>query len=505
MKIFTSKQIHELDSYTIEHEPIASIDLMERAAREIAKAVMQRWQTETPVVVFAGPGNNGGDALAVARMLSEEGYSVTAFLFNVKNSLSPDCYANKQRLSSSKHMKRFVEVVDEFDPPELDDTTLVIDGLFGSGLNKPLTGGFASLVKYINSSECRVASIDMPSGLLAEDNTYNITSNIIRADVTFTLHSKKLCMYLADCQQYLGEIAVLPIGLSEEWQKQTDSQFAEIEESDILPLVKQRNDFSHKGTMGHALIIAGSYGMGGAATMTAKACLRAGAGKATVHIPHCNYNIMQIAVPEAVVHLDKEECCFSESIDTTQYDAVAIGPGLGQRNQTATALLAQLRRTECPVVLDADALNILSTRAAWMQQIPAGAVLTPHPKEFDRMDGNDCFSDFERLAHAREMAQRIKCYILLKGHYSAICNPDGTVIFNSTGNAGMATAGAGDVLTGIIAGLIARGYHTATATLLGAYIHGLAGDIAAEEKGMESLIATDIIEAMPAAFKKLYS
>ena len=505
MKIFTSKQIHELDSYTIEHEPVASIDLMERAAREIAKAVMQRWQTETPIVVFAGPGNNGGDALAVARMLAEEGYSVTAFLFNVKNSLSPDCYANKQRLSSSKHMKRFVEVVDEFDPPELNEATLVIDGLFGSGLNKPLTGGFASLVKYINSSDCRVASIDMPSGLLAEDNTYNISSNIIRADITLTLHSKKLCMYLADCQQYLGEIAVLPIGLSEEWQKQTDSQFAEIEESDILPLVKQRNDFSHKGTMGHALIIAGSYGMGGAATMTAKACLRAGAGKATVHIPHCNYNIMQIAVPEAVVHLDKEECCFSESIDTTQYDAVAIGPGLGQRNQTATALLAQLKRTECPVVLDADALNILSTRAAWMQQIPAGAVLTPHPKEFDRMDGNDCFSDFERLAHAREMAQRIKCYILLKGHYSAICNPDGTVIFNSTGNAGMATAGAGDVLTGIIAGLIARGYHTATATLLGAYIHGLAGDIAAEEKGMESLIATDIIEAMPAAFKKLYS
>ena len=505
MKIFTSKQIHELDSYTIEHEPVASIDLMERAAREIAKAVMQRWQTETPIVVFAGPGNNGGDALAVARMLAEEGYSVTAFLFNVKNSLSPDCYANKQRLSSSKHMKRFVEVVDEFDPPELNEATLVIDGLFGSGLNKPLTGGFASLVKYINSSDCRVASIDMPSGLLAEDNTYNISSNIIRADITLTLHSKKLCMYLADCQQYLGEIAVLPIGLSEEWQKQTDSQFAEIEESDILPLVKQRNDFSHKGTMGHALIIAGSYGMGGAATMTAKACLRAGAGKVTVHIPHCNYNIMQIAVPEAVVHLDKEECCFSESIDTTQYDAVAIGPGLGQRNQTATALLAQLKRTECPAVLDADALNILSTRAAWMQQIPAGAVLTPHPKEFDRMDGNDCFSDFERLAHAREMAQRIKCYILLKGHYSAICNPDGTVIFNSTGNAGMATAGAGDVLTGIIAGLIARGYHTATATLLGAYIHGLAGDIAAEEKGMESLIATDIIEAMPAAFKKLYS
>lgn len=505
MKIFTSKQIHELDSYTIEHEPVASIDLMERAAREIAKAVMQRWQTETPIVVFAGPGNNGGDALAVARMLAEEGYSVTAFLFNVKNSLSPDCYANKQRLSSSKHMKRFVEVVDEFDPPELNEATLVIDGLFGSGLNKPLTGGFASLVKYINSSDCRVASIDMPSGLLAEDNTYNISSNIIRADITLTLHSKKLCMYFADCQQYLGEIAVLPIGLSEEWQKQTDSQFAEIEERDILPLVKQRNDFAHKGTMGHALIIAGSYGMGGAATMTAKACLRAGAGKATVHIPHCNYNIMQIAVPEAVVHLDKEECCFSESIDTTQYDAVAIGPGLGQRNQTATALLAQLRRTECPVVLDADALNILSTRAAWMQQIPAGAVLTPHPKEFNRMDGNDCFSDFERLAHAREMAQRIKCYILLKGHYSAICNPDGTVIFNSTGNAGMATAGAGDVLTGIIAGLIARGYHTATATLLGAYIHGLAGDIAAEEKGMESLIATDIIEAMPAAFKKLYS
>ena len=503
MKIFTSKQIHELDAYTIEHEPIASLELMERSARALMQSIMQRWSPQTPVVIFAGPGNNGGDALAVARMLAEKQYDITVYLFNVKNDLSPDCYANKMRLKESKHIRRFVEVSNEFDPPELNAATLVVDGLFGSGLSRPLGGGFASLVKYINASECTVVSIDLPSGLMAEDNTYNIHANIIKADVTLTLQMKKLCMYFADCQQYLGEVEVLDIHLSEEWISSTPAAYCTVEPSDVRPLLRGRADFVHKGSMGHALIVAGSYGMAGAATMAVKACLRSGVGKVTAHIPLCNYNIMQISVPEAIVQLDKDEHCFSEPVDAEAYDAVAIGPGIGQRDTTAIALISQIRRTQKPIVLDADALNIFGSRKAWMQQLPTGVIMTPHPKELDRLDGSDGSSDYDRLSKARDMAQRLQAYILLKGHHSALCQPDGSVIFNTTGNAGMATAGAGDVLTGIIVGLLSRGYTAAVAVMLGAYIHGLAGDIAAERYGMESLNATDIIEALPEAFKHL--
>lgn len=505
MKIFTSKQIHELDAYTIEHEPIASIDLMERAARAITHSICQRWSPRKPVIIFAGPGNNGGDALAVARMLAEKQYDVTTYLFNIKNHLSDDCYSNKMRLKDCHRHKQFIEVTEEFDPPELTAETLVVDGLFGSGLNKPLAGGFASLVKYINASESTVVSIDLPSGLMAEDNTYNIPTNIIHADVTLTLQTKKLCMYFADCQQYLGETEVLDIKLSEEWMNDTKPQLNIVEQQNVLPLLQQRSDFAHKGTMGHALIISGCFGMAGAAVMATKACLRSGVGKVTVHIPQRNYDITQISVPEAIVQLDKDDHCFSEPVDTECYSAVAIGPGLGQRDTTAIALISQIRRTQKPLLLDADALNILGSRRAWMQQLPQGMILTPHPKEFDRLEGADCNSDYERLMKAREMAQRLQAYIILKGHYSALCQPDGSVLFNSTGNSGMATAGSGDVLTGVIVGLMSRGYSQAEAALLGMYIHGLAGDIAVNEVGKESLIATDIIKHLPDAFNTLYS
>ena len=505
MKIFTSKQIHELDKYTIEHEHIASIDLMERAAEALTQAIMRRWEPTMRIVVLAGPGNNGGDALAVARMLAEKKYEVTAYLFNVKGSLSPDCKANKSRLNDSKYIKRFVEITEEFDPPALDAQTLVVDGLFGSGINKPLGGGFASLVRYVNAAECQVVSIDLPSGLMAEDNTYNISQNIIRADVTLTLQMKKLCMYFADCQQYLGETEVLDIQLSKAWMAHEPAQTTLVERENILSLLRHRNDYAHKGTMGHALIIAGCYGMAGAASLAAKACLRSGVGKVTAHIPQRNYDIMQISVPEAVVQLDKDDHCFSEAVETENYHAVAIGPGLGQRDTTAIALISQIRRTTCPLVLDADALNILGSRRAWLQQLPPNILFTPHPKEFDRLEGSNSSSDYERLARAREMAQRVQGYILLKGHHSALCQPDGSVILNSTGNGGMATAGAGDVLTGVIAGLLARGYSPGAAAIAGAYIHGLAGDMAAEEKGQEGLIASDIMEALPKAFNSLYT
>ena len=503
MKIFTSAQIHELDKYTIQHEPIKSIDLMERAAKAITETVMRRWSNQTPVVVFAGPGNNGGDALAVSRMLATQGYDVKVYLFNISGRLSDDCAANRQRVIDCKRIKAFMEVTTKFDPPTLQAGDLVIDGLFGSGINKPLAGGFAALVRYINQCPARVVSIDMPSGLMTEDNSFNVRSNIIKADLTLTLHGKKLSMFLADCQEFLGEIQVLDIRLSDEYVKKTDALYTLLEESNVRPRILHRDDFAHKGSMGNALLVAGSYGMSGAAVLAARACLRAGAGKVTVHIPRKNYGIMQVSVPEAVLQMDHEETYFSEAVDSDNFDALGIGPGLGQLENTAIAFIAQLKRTQCPIVADADALNILANHRAWIPQLPKDIILTPHPKEFDRLSSVASNGSYERLQRAKDMAQNLHAYIILKGHYSALCLPDGHVVLNPTGNSGMATAGSGDVLTGIITGLLARGYQRRDACEVGMYLHGLAGDLAAKDLGKESLVASDIIKYLPKAFLAL--
>lgn len=503
MKIFTSAQIHELDKYTIDHEPISSLNLMERAAKALTRSIEEEWSNRTPFVVFAGPGNNGGDALAVARLMAEDGYPVSVYLFNVHNKLSADCATNKKRLEESKRLKKFTEVTVNFDPPQLTEDMVVIDGLFGSGLNKPLAGGFSAMVKYINQSPAKVVSIDIPSGLMCEDNTYNIHANIIRADLTLTLQQKKLSMLLADNQQFLGKLKVLDIRLSQEYMRHNDSKYSLLEENDIRQLMRPRDDFAHKGSMGHALLIAGSYGMSGAAILATKSCLRTGAGKVTTHTPKRNYDIMQISVPEAILQMDSEETIFNEPVETESYDAMGIGPGLGTNENTAIALIAQIRRTTCPMVLDADALNILSSHRAWMQQLPKGIIMTPHPKELDRLAGNTSANGYERLAKASELAERLQAYIILKGHYSALCLPDGHIEFNSTGNSGMATAGSGDVLTGIITGLLARKYKPVDACSIGMYLHGLAGDLASKEVGKESLIASDIIKYLPKAFLRL--
>ena len=502
MKIFTTAQIHELDKYTIEHEPIASLDLMERAARVLTQVVVQEWTVATPIVIFAGPGNNGGDALAMARMLSEQNYQVNVYLFNISGHLSADCAANKQRLLDTKLAKNFVEVSTEFDPPVLDSNTLVIDGLFGSGLNKPLAGGFASLVKYINASPSKVVSIDVPSGLMTEDNAYNVRANIIRANMTLTLQNPKLSFLFPENQQFVGQLRVLDIKLSKEGIEKIEASFTMIEESDVRERLLTRSPFAHKGQMGTALMIAGCYGMAGAAVLATKACLRAGVGKVVVNSPRRNIPILQTAIPEAVVRSGSEETIFAETIDTDDYQAMGIGPGLGQSEQTAIALIAQLRRTQCPIVADADAINILGNHRAWLQQLPKEIILTPHPKELDRLEGHSA-DTYERITKACNLAERLKGYVILKGHYTAICCPDGHVMFNTTGNAGMATAGSGDVLTGILTGLLARGYKPQDACIVGVYLHGLAGDLAAKEIGEESLIAGDIIQYIGKAFKRL--
>ena len=475
---------------------------MERAAIQLTDSIVAEWDKDMKVVVFAGPGNNGGDALAVARMLAVRGYNVSTWLFNTSGRLSDDCKKNRDRLKDVKQVASFVMVTEEFDPPALDAQTLVVDGLFGSGLNKPLTGGFASLVKYVNTSPAKVVSIDIPSGLMTESNEYNVKSNIMKADVTLTLQQPKLSFLFPENQQFIGHVEVLDIGISQEGIDKTDAQFYILEKSDITPCLKRRDPFAHKGSMGHALLVAGSRGMAGAAMLAAKACLRTGVGKVTVHTPACNTLPLQIGVPEVVLDVDSDTNVVSEAVDTDCFKAMGIGPGLGTNENTAIAVIGQMRRAQCPIVVDADALNILAAHKAWLQQIPVGSILTPHIGEFDRLEGVSTDS-YERLSKAMLLAERQHAYIVLKGHYTAIITPGGRVLFSPTGNPGMATAGSGDVLTGIITALLARGYTQGEACAIGTYLHGLAGDIAARSLGEESLIASDIINSLPMAFKEL--
>ncbi len=501
IKIFPTIQLKELDAYTIENEPVSSIDLMERASRALARAMSERWSAETPFTVFAGPGNNGGDALAVSRLLAERGCRVEVYLFNTKGTLSPDCETNKERLAGVAGID-FHEITTQFVPPVLTAEHVVVDGLFGSGLNKPLSGGFAAVVKYINTSPATVVAIDVPSGLMGEDNTYNIQANIIRADLTLSLQLPKLAFLFAENAPFVGEWQLLDIGLSEEAIEEKEADFALTEHEDVASMLKPRGKFAHKGNFGRALLIAGSQGMAGASVLAARACLRSGVGLLTVHIPFCNNFIVQTSVPEAMTEIDINDVRFSCATDTDDYQAVGIGPGLGKAGDTEAALLEQIESCQTPMVVDADALNLLGEHRSYIGRLPKGSILTPHPKELERLVGK-CQNSYERLTKARELARSAGVHILLKGAYSVIIAPSGKCWFNPTGNPGMATGGSGDVLTGVVLALLAQGYDAETAARMAAYVHGLAGDIACKKHGVMGMTAGDIVTCLPPAWRML--
>ena len=501
MKILTCTQQKEADAYTIANNDILSINLMEKAASLIANEICKRWDQSHRIVVFAGAGNNGGDAVAVARMLFTKNYNVEVYLFNIKGTISEDCMTNIKRLQECG-FTAYHEISNSFDPFQLFEEDVVIDGLFGSGLNKPLSGGFASVVQYINASSAQVVSIDIPSGLMGEDNSNNSRQNIIHADLTLSIQLPKLAFLFPENEDIVGEWKLLDIGISPEFIRQADTPYIITEAQDVSQLIKPRKRFAYKNNFGHALLIAGSNGMAGASVLAARACLRSGTGLLTVHVPVCNHDILQTAVPEAIVQNDVHELYFAEPVDLDNYQAIAIGPGIGQEEETALATLDQLADCYIPAVLDADAINILSSHRNYLNRLPKGSILTPHIGELERIIGK-CNNSFERLTKAKELAAYLQCYMVVKGAYTVVITPQGKFYFNPTGNPGMATGGSGDVLTGIILALLAQGYQPENAARLGIYVHGLAGDIACRRMGEISLTASDIIDALPEAWKVL--
>lgn len=492
MKLFTTKQIKQLDAYTIAHEPISSIQLMERASVAITDWLLQYFEKPQAVLVVAGPGNNGGDGLAVARLLSACGFEVEVLLISDGGKLSTDCEVNLKRLKEQGKVK----IVETHSSASLQNTNpIIIDALFGSGLNRPLEGLYANVVKQINKANATVISIDTPSGLFGEDNALNTTENIVKATITLTLQFPKIAFLLPENESFVGNWHIIDIGLHPLVIEQTSTPYYFVD-SHSIPPQKQRSKFSHKGNYGHALFIGGSYGKMGAAVLASRACLRSGVGLLTVHTPECGVNILQTSVPEAMCFPDKDHSYISLlNEELTCYSAIGIGCGLGTEPTTAKVLKHILENATQPLVLDADALNILSLHPECLSLIPPQTIITPHPKEFERLT-ESYKNRFHQLTIALTFSKKYRIFVVLKGAHTAIVCPDGTIYFNSTGNPGMAKGGSGDILCGIILSLLAQGYSPKESAILGVYMHGAAGDKAALLKGQSAMIAGDIIEQL---------
>lgn len=498
MKIINSAKTHELDSITIERQGITSLDLMERASGCLTAQIMDLVPdyAERRFLIFCGGGNNGGDGLAIGRMLNVRGASVECMALKCFSRYSADYQANYNRIASSGLVK---DLYSAEDFPEIHAGDVVVDAIFGSGLSRPIQGLSAETVKYINASPAMVIAVDTPSGL--PDNTLPAAgSAVVEADVTLAIQAPFLSMLMPESQDFVGRLRIVDIGLDGPAMQAMDTPYSLSTMEDIRSIYRPRRKFSHKGTFGHALIVAGSYGKGGAAVLCARACHRAGAGLVTAHIPASLMDIMQISSPETMVDADNDSRMVTELGDISKYQAVGAGPGLGTGRATADMIRKLVLSAAQPMVLDADALNIIAADGTLMESLPADTIITPHPKEFERLFGKTD-NALSRLELARAKSEELGIIIVLKGAYTAVCRR-GRVCFNDTGNPSMATAGSGDVLTGIIAALLAQRYEPMKAALMGVWIHGLSADIRNVPQG---LTAGDIVEGLPDAMRAVSS
>lgn len=497
MKILSSQQMHQADSYTIANEPIASIDLMERAANQFCNILLEK-QTNDNYYIFCGKGNNGGDGLAIARMLVQAKKKVTVIIINHTKSVSNDFKVNYERLKKLDTLSLTISEVDIFKTITIPDFAIIIDGIFGSGLNRPISGLAAEYIIYCNKLKNKKYAIDVPSGLYA-DIPIEPNATVFHADETITFQAPKLQCMFAENSQFVGNLTIADIHIRHPFSN-SETPFEYITRQDIQ--ISKRNIFAHKGTFGHALLVAGSYGKMGAAILASKSCLRTGCGLLTTHSPKCGLDILQCSIPEAMVSIDNHQKYVSNIPNTNQYTAIGIGPGIDTKRLTAKTLRSFLETNQKPVVLDADALNIIAQHPELWEFVKPNSIITPHPGEFDRLTKPHT-SGYERFLTQIKFAKKHSCIVIVKGHYTSIATSSGNVYFNSTGNPGMATAGSGDTLTGIILSLLAQQYEPIDAAKFGVFLHGLAGDIAEKEKGASSLIASDIIEHLSDAISYL--
>ncbi len=496
MKILDVVQISQADAITCQKQAISSEQLMERAAHQFVNHFISDYQSNKIVKhIFCGKGNNGGDGLAIARMLYLLGHKIEVYLLKSEQ-YSKDCNANLHKLKTI-HQITIHEIDDTSVLPNISG--IIIDALLGTGCHTEVSGIIAKIMHHINKQHCLRISVDVPSGLVCDGVSGN---TVVKADRVYTFQQPKLAFLLPQNSIYIKRFDILDIKLDNEFRDSINSNYYYLEKKDIKSIHKNRDKFAHKGTFGHGYLISGSKGKIGAAVLASKAALRTGLGLLTTHIPECGYPILQQAIPEAMCSIDehKDNISTISNIQDVQY--YAIGPGLGQSSITQEALYKFLMQNKRSGIWDADALNILGLHKEWLSLLSPNSILTPHPKEFERIAGTWA-DDYEKLALLQEFSKKHKIITILKGAHTAICDNEGTIYFNSTGNSGMSTAGSGDVLTGMLLGLLAQGYTPLHAAILGVYLHGLAGNIALDTQSKESLIASDIIENIGRAFKNI--
>ena len=499
MKILTSKQIGQADKATIEKQSITSLDLMERAATKCFDLIHKQFEKWEPKVkVFCGVGNNGGDGLVITRLLIESGYDVDCFVVSFSDKKSPNFVSNFERLKSAGILINKISAKNDF--PIIENDDLVIDAIFGIGLSRKVDGFTSELIEYINKFKVKIISIDLPSGLFAEKHRSQYDSAIYAAH-TYTFQTPKLAFFLPDNAKFFKTWEVVDIGLDKDFINSIGSNYLMVDLTFVKSIYKLRNKFTHKGSYGHSLLIGGSYGKIGAISLATKAALKSGSGLVTAYIPKCGYEILQLAVPEAMTEVDAEN-----QLEYFNYKSnpsvIGIGSGMGTSEKTITGFSKFLKENVLPLVLDADALNIISKQKELLDLLPKGTILTPHPKEFERLVGT-WKNDYEKLELLKSFTSKHKLIVVLKGAHTIIANGE-DLYFNSTGNPGLATGGSGDVLLGIITSLVAQKYTPLHAAILGVYLHGLTADLSIDKMSMESFTASDIIDKLGAAFLEVY-
>jgi len=511
LKVLTAQQIKEADAFTIKMESISSIDLMERASHKCFDWIIDNYSphfSDTPSIVdskfdiVVGTGNNGGDGLAIGRLLADAGADVSVIHAKSIKSASSDFLVNLNRLKLSKATT--IEV-DNTESLRFRKDAVVIDCIFGIGLNRPVKGSLKRLIQAINSLPNMVVSIDVPSGLMSDGGFESSPACAVMANYTLSFQTPKLAFFIAENSSYTGQVHILDINLHPEFLRTVKASYHLITKPVAASLLKKRMPFDHKGLFGHALIMAGSKGMRGAATLTTKAALRSGCGLVTLHTDKEGAHLSYLHNPEAMVSTDPSgEGMISDMPNLHGFSSIAIGPGLGHSSAVSTVFKRLIQKADVPLVIDADAINILASNPTWLSFLPHGSILTPHPGEFSRLVGGK-LSHFENIQKQRELSQKFGIYILLKGGRTTLSLSDGQILINDSGNPGMATAGMGDTLTGIIVGLLSSGYSSMEAASLGMFVHGYAGDLALTDQSQESLIASDVINYLGRAFKSLHN
>lgn len=503
MKLFSKDQIYEGDKLTTERQNISSTELMERAGTQIFNWIHTRMQgAQVPIHVFCGIGNNGGDGLVLARHLFTHGYNVNTYIVNCSDKRSKDFLINYDRIKNvTKKWPIMLSCKEEFSEIVIGVDDIIVDAIFGIGLNRPPNEWVQNLFQKFRDSKAFTLSIDMPSGLFTDKAVHNEKA-VVHANYTLSFQSPKLAFFLPETEKYTVQWEVLDIGIDRDYLMQTETEVELISKHEVLPMYKPREKFAHKGDFGHVMILGGSYGKIGAVNLASRAALSSGAGMVTAYTPKCGYQSLQTAVPEVMVITDEDETHITNIKFDLEPTVIGVGVGLETTARTAKTFEAFLKSNKTPLVIDADGLNILSKKKTLLKLLPEKTILTPHPKELERLIGK-WSSDFEKLKKVKTFSKKHNVIVLIKGAHSITIYEDKLYV-NTTGNPGMATAGSGDVLTGIISGLIAQGYESLAATIFGVYLHGKAADIALEDYGYQSLIASHIIETIGDAYIDLF-